>query len=405
VRGMVAPAQEDDSTPQSVVLQIFSDEELGGDDGDCCAGHRESQSAQSTPSCLSAGGTRSCGACSVATDCGDSVDEVNLEESPSRRSGAEAVLDLASCHYSSEETISPYVSPLNSPVRSGSRESSAPDRGLASSFAAPSRDFSVHVERDSPAEELGLEISQDPAADALRIGRIKAGPVRRWGLKHPERRARIGDLIVAVDGQEGAGQELVEQIRGSPSMRLTIRRFNEFDVCVRAEGKLGIDVTFTKNSMQVISLADDGTIEEWNAAAGWEAKVRLGDHIVEVNGLRSNSDELLEALKNSRRPMQLVFQRCGGLPMDRDPPDVEDSLPVDAWEARDLRAAALARRQRIPASRRLPEARSEVCRRAARHRMGLAAGLLGPAEGTTSNTGEMEDDTSSRREYFAVQVW
>jgi len=404
---MVAPAQDDDSTPHSVVLQIFSDEELGrgGRDGDCRAGHGQAESAQSTPSCLSTRGTRSCGACSVGTDCGDSVDEVNLEESPSRTSSKEAAFDLASCRYSSKESISPCLSPLTSPSRSGSKEASSPSR-LARSFAAPSRDFQVDIERDDPDEELGLEIAQDhESGRGLRICRVKAGPVRRWGKAHPERRVTIGDLIVAVDGQEGTAQELVERIRGSPSMRLTIRRFNEFDVCVQTEGKLGIDVGFTENSMQVLSLANDGRIEEWNATASWEAKVRLGDHIVEVNGLRSNSDELLKALKSSQRPMQLVFQRCGGLPVDRDLPDVEDSLPADAREARDLREAALARRRRIPASRRLPEARSDACLRAARHRMALAAGLLGPAEGTTSNTGEMEDDTSSRREYFAVQVW
>lgn len=60
----------------------------------------------------------------------------------------------------------------------------------------------------------------------------------------------------------------------------------------------------------LVDRVNDGLIADWNAAHGQELQVRVGDRIVEVNGLSGDAKKIFDACR-SEKVLKLLFQRAG----------------------------------------------------------------------------------------------
>jgi len=173
------------------------------------------------------------------------------------------------------------------------------------------RDFEVKVDKDG--EELGLDVLHEDN-ETLLISRIKDGPLLSWNTSHPDCCVQQGDRIVEVNGKRGSSELLIATIRGERALQLTVRRLLEFVVVVQrptnGNARLGLDVMQYERSLRIEQVGD-GPFRCWNDRAGLDRQVRASDFIVEVNGVRGTSNELLQAIHNDTC-LQLQLLLCRG---------------------------------------------------------------------------------------------
>lgn len=189
------------------------------------------------------------------------------------------------------------VNPWNAELYTSTTASSS-GVGLVPSGRSRTRDFEVKVDKDG--EELGLDVLHEDN-ETLLISRIKDGPLQSWNASHPDFAVQQGDRIVEVNGKRGSSELLIDTIRGERALQLTVRRLLEFIVVVQRPStgntRLGLDVMQFDRSLRIEQVGD-GPFRCWNDRAGLDRQVRASDFIVEVNGVRGTSTELLQAIHN-----------------------------------------------------------------------------------------------------------
>jgi len=206
------------------------------------------------------------------------------------------------------------------PWTTSSRSSAEAPQSRSASSAATEEDgpypgtetffeFEVELMRGSPEQPLGLDVVHHDSSTLL-VSRINAGPVVLWNRLNPERSVQAGDQIVAVDGQRGSSDFLVQNVRACASPRLGLRQVLEFEVAVPKVERLGLEVCQMDQSLRLL-LIGPGPFHEWNAKAGAHHTLRLGDHIVEANGVRGAAPDLLASIRGSQETVRVVVRRGG----------------------------------------------------------------------------------------------
>jgi len=196
-------------------------------------------------------------------------------------------------------------------------------------------EFEVTVVKNG--EELGLDVLQQDWQTLL-ISRVKDGPLMEWNLSHPERSVCQGDRIIEVNGQRGNSEELIAAIRGGRSLHLMVRRLLEFCVTVwrpvgGAGSRLGLEVAQQARCLRILQVTD-GLLRRWNAGVAFDLRVQAGDSVIEVDGIRGTSAELLWAIqRNEQEQLQLVVVRGR-------PPDLPPEQPQEPGGGQGSDAAA-----------------------------------------------------------------
>lgn len=84
-------------------------------------------------------------------------------------------------------------------------------------------EFSISVKRNG--QSIGCAITYDTTTGiSLVIEHVNEGPVKAWNTLHHDRKVIVGDRVTAVNGHHGTSVQLLEQIRASDDLRLTLVR-------------------------------------------------------------------------------------------------------------------------------------------------------------------------------------
>jgi len=193
------------------------------------------------------------------------------------------------------------------------------------------RDFEVKVDKDG--EELGLDVLHEDN-ETLLVSRVRDGPLQSWNASHSDCCVQQGDRIVEVNGKRGSSELLIDTIRGERALQLKVRRLLEFIVVVQrpinGNTRLGLHVMQFGRYLRIEQVAD-GPFRCYNDRVGLDRQVRASDFIVEVNGVRGTSAELLQAIHNDTcLRLQLLLSRghgCTVLMSQATTPDLD--LPTD----------------------------------------------------------------------------
>mmetsp|Transcript_2909 Transcript_2909/g.8887 ORF Transcript_2909/g.8887 Transcript_2909/m.8887 type:complete len:337 (+) Transcript_2909:62-1072(+) len=87
------------------------------------------------------------------------------------------------------------------------------------------RGFGVAVRKRDPEEPFGLDFAaHGPDSRCLVVTKVGEGPVKEWGEANPKQEVRPRDRVVAVDGEEGRAEDLVERLRDAQELHMTIVR-------------------------------------------------------------------------------------------------------------------------------------------------------------------------------------
>jgi len=155
---------------------------------------------------------------------------------------------------------------------------------------------------------LGLEIAARD--NTLRVESVGPdGPMVDWNSANPDKKVEVGDFVISVNGHSGPATSMLEEAQRASTLRLTITRAGIFFVTVNKCGALGTTFGVFTRSL-VVKQINHGPIKRWNEE-NLAYAVQPGDLILEVNGIRDNSLEMLAALKLDG-VLRMQIQPLGG---------------------------------------------------------------------------------------------
>lgn len=85
-----------------------------------------------------------------------------------------------------------------------------------------SHELTVHLVKSDGA--LKMNLHHVPDSSSVLITAIGEGPVTKWNTENPDRQVKVGDRIVAVNGQRGLAKDLYDSIKAVKGATFTISR-------------------------------------------------------------------------------------------------------------------------------------------------------------------------------------
>jgi len=108
-----------------------------------------------------------------------------------------------------------------------------------------------------------------------------------------------------IEGKAGASEDKVDGRAGASEkvIRATLQK--------SADSKLGIEVDASNGSSLLIEDINTGLVESWNATVGAQrdTKIKEGDHIIEVNGIRHDPQKMVSEL-STKQKLVMVIMPC-----------------------------------------------------------------------------------------------
>lgn len=162
----------------------------------------------------------------------------------------------------------------------------------------PGSTFQVTIER-SPADVIGINLDVTDGV-ALQIVDILPGAVQAWNeSRSGQTRLQVHDRIIEANGANGDSDVILAALKQSLSWHLIVQRPVEIRATVDRDGtsSLGMDLRYAPNGSSLMILkVEAGPIQDWNSRPQ-AYKISKFDRIVEVNGRRGTSKDLLDAGK------------------------------------------------------------------------------------------------------------
>lgn len=155
--------------------------------------------------------------------------------------------------------------------------------------------FTVKIERTTE-EPVGLDIDVIDDISAVVVD-IRAGAVENFNMQNHDRKIKPYDRIVDVNGERGDAVQLINKLKKETTWELTLQRPVETtaSVTLPSNVSLGLSLKYAPSgtSLMIVSV-DEGPMQLWNQQhVGNEVKQH--DRIIEVNGKRGQSEQLVRA--------------------------------------------------------------------------------------------------------------
>lgn len=148
---------------------------------------------------------------------------------------------------------------------------------------------------------LGLQIV--PEDNVLRVVWLEShGALFQWQVK-------VGDFIISVNGVRGFAREMLEEAQRASDLKFTLTRSRMFRAKFYKKGPLGVTFGLFARTLVVQNITD-GPVKEWNDA-NTLSTIQPGDLVIEVNGVKDNSKEMLEELK-ADGDLRIIMRPLGG---------------------------------------------------------------------------------------------
>jgi len=177
-------------------------------------------------------------------------------------------------------------------------------------------DFVVLVDR-SDGRSLGIEVITE---GSLIVMSINEGLIQDWNSANPDKAVEEKDHIISANDVRGNVELILDQCRKEQLLRLKVRRpafktheevtaeVEYYITLDRTDGKrLGIDVEHDCGNQLFIEAIDaEGLVAAWNKNNP-DRQVHLDDRIVEVNGVRGETELLLhECMRDNVLEIMLI---------------------------------------------------------------------------------------------------
>eukprot|EP00418_Pyrodinium_bahamense_P068677 CAMPEP_0179098990 /NCGR_PEP_ID=MMETSP0796-20121207/45646_1 /TAXON_ID=73915 /ORGANISM="Pyrodinium bahamense, Strain pbaha01" /LENGTH=235 /DNA_ID=CAMNT_0020796781 /DNA_START=46 /DNA_END=753 /DNA_ORIENTATION=- len=220
---------------------------------------------------------------------------------------------MACCCVTNGEVVEPWDLPMEPEHATPSRMSqlthpvATPGQESEESAAHAGSALKDHLKVGAVALQAGasqgLELLHSASENLVIICGVVMGPWSKWNEAHPDHMVQPCDEILEVNSKRGDYSTIISEMTlkttRSRMLTMSIRRATEHRILVhKDEGEtLGLGLVPLENGLLFIDAVNrGGVIDRWNARNP-DQKVRVLDRIVEVNHIRGNAVELVDALK------------------------------------------------------------------------------------------------------------
>lgn len=157
-------------------------------------------------------------------------------------------------------------------------------------------EFRVNMERHEH-DTIGINLDVTDGVSLIVVD-ILQGAVLKWNeANREEMHLQMHDRILEANGTRGCADGMLSVLKQNTTWELVVQRPREFRVVINRTDALalGVDLRYAPNGKTLmISEISDGPIKEWNASSPtWQVKEL--DRIIELNGVRGSSQDLLSA--------------------------------------------------------------------------------------------------------------
>jgi len=181
--------------------------------------------------------------------------------------------------------------------------------GACDGIEAQSKEYLICLSREV-GEPLGISLDVSDNISAV-VTAVQDGLIDAWNESADENvRIDAGDRIVDVNGFSGDADKILQRLRKDTELQIVFQRPTEFNVNIEKVGNsIGLEFAHAVNgqSLLVNYVRSTGPVANWNSAHR-ELAVKKNDRIVEVNGIRGDSRELLDLIKEPRS-LELILAR------------------------------------------------------------------------------------------------
>jgi hypothetical protein len=159
--------------------------------------------------------------------------------------------------------------------------------------------------RDSEAQGdvLGAEVFADYTESAEALAKNKVDLERECTQMSTSEKAENADQVKVEEYNSSHNVDKPDAASDKEDPYNTVQPGVEFRVELRKPGRLGLDVFFgdaetaeTRDNLTVQNILE-GLVWHWNEANP-ESKVMIGDHIIEINGVRGDLQEMVNRARD-----------------------------------------------------------------------------------------------------------
>eukprot|EP00419_Tripos_fusus_P011282 CAMPEP_0172665904 /NCGR_PEP_ID=MMETSP1074-20121228/7514_1 /TAXON_ID=2916 /ORGANISM="Ceratium fusus, Strain PA161109" /LENGTH=196 /DNA_ID=CAMNT_0013482255 /DNA_START=68 /DNA_END=658 /DNA_ORIENTATION=+ len=162
----------------------------------------------------------------------------------------------------------------------------------------------------SKAQHGKLGVAIVPEDNTLRFERLDMqGAVADYNASNRGEAVKVGDFVTSVNGVTGFAPMMLEAATRHEDLQLTLARSRMFRATVKKSGSLGVTFGVFPKTLVVKEICS-GPIEKWNST-NKHYVIQPGDLFIEVNGVKDNGTEILEALK-ADGDLRILIRPLGG---------------------------------------------------------------------------------------------
>lgn len=174
------------------------------------------------------------------------------------------------------------------------------DQPSAQANRGPAKTIGFDVVINRGSRNIGLNVNKRPLG--LLIAEVlDDGPAKEWNESGAGPRLQRGDLIVMVNGLASTPEDLLQAVKDSEQLVLSVRRLLEYVVAINKENqkKIGLEVCSRQGTHLYIKEIKEGAVSEWNRNSRPELCVREGDLIIQINTAVGNSSAMLRTIRDT----------------------------------------------------------------------------------------------------------
>mmetsp|Transcript_8431 Transcript_8431/g.23793 ORF Transcript_8431/g.23793 Transcript_8431/m.23793 type:complete len:331 (+) Transcript_8431:74-1066(+) len=188
--------------------------------------------------------------------------------------------------------------------------------GGAASADSTLSTFDVTITRAKAKAAIGADALPMIDNKALVVTHVSSrGPVQQWNANCKQqdsegRIVKVGYRIIEVNGVVHDSRQMLLRMKSDSVLNMVLGPPREYWVLVRknaANQKLGMSITVASDGLTcIVTQIFEGPVWNWNMQ-NLDHQVWPGNYIVEVNGVRNNSQKMFSLLKTADSLEMLVW--------------------------------------------------------------------------------------------------
>lgn len=171
--------------------------------------------------------------------------------------------------------------------------------------------WTVKLVKGEDHKLFGIDVDIDPEGVLSIAKEPRGGAALEWNNKAKNSGFQIGDIVEAVNGVKGDASELVQQIKESELIKLSMQRLVEFTITLRVEEGLGIKFKEERHRALVDEVILEGDVDVYNESCLAGLRVAPGNWLSSIDGRTTSPSELIQ-IASELEPG--IVQLCFGRP-------------------------------------------------------------------------------------------